>query len=70
MAISTQEQRMTKTELAAGRDVAIAGFGKFSVGERAARAGRSPATSARIQIAASRAAEFSAAAALKKQLSS
>jgi DNA-binding protein HU-beta len=30
-------------ELAAGRDVAIAGFGKFSVAERAAREGRNPA---------------------------
>jgi len=57
-------------ELAAGRDVAIAGFGKFSVGERAAREGRNPATGETIQIAASRAAKFSAAAALKKQLNS
>jgi DNA-binding protein HU-beta len=57
-------------ELAAGRDVAIAGFGKFSVGERAARDGRNPATGETIQIAASRAAKFSAAAALKSQLNS
>lgn len=57
-------------ELAAGRDVAIAGFGKFSVGERAAREGRNPATGETIQIAASRAAKFSAAAALKQQLNS
>jgi DNA-binding protein HU-beta len=100
MATSTQEHRMTKTELAqqvaaqagltgehaasavdavfdtiagelaAGRDVAIAGFGKFSVGDRAAREGRNPATGETIQIAASRAAKFSAAAALKKQLNS
>jgi DNA-binding protein HU-beta len=52
-------------ELAAGRDVAIAGFGKFSVTERAAREGRNIATGETIQIAASRAAKFSAAAALK-----
>ena len=52
-------------ELVAGRDVAIAGFGKFSVGERAAREGRNPATGETIQIAASRAAKFSAAAGLK-----
>jgi DNA-binding protein HU-beta len=51
-----------------GRDVAIAGFGKFSVGERAAREGRNPATGETIQIAASRAAKFSAAAGLKQQL--
>ncbi|MCA1680651.1 MAG: HU family DNA-binding protein [Actinobacteria bacterium] len=57
-------------ELAAGSDVAIAGFGKFSVGERAAREGRNPATGETIQIAASRAAKFSAAAGLKKQLNS
>ncbi|MCA1699338.1 MAG: HU family DNA-binding protein [Actinobacteria bacterium] len=55
-------------ELAVGRDVAIAGFGKFSVTERAAREGRNPATGETIQIAASRAAKFSAATALKAQL--
>lgn len=55
-------------ELAAGRDVAIAGFGKFSVGERAAREGRNPATGETIQIAASRAAKFSVAAGFKQQL--
>jgi DNA-binding protein HU-beta len=57
-------------ELAAGRDVAIAGFGKFSVGERAAREGRNPATGQTIQIAASRGAKFSAATGLKQQLNS
>jgi DNA-binding protein HU-beta len=46
----------------------IAGFGKFSVSERAAREGRNPATGQTIQIAASTAAKFSAATALKKQL--
>jgi DNA-binding protein HU-beta len=49
---------------------AIAGFGKFSVTDRGARAGRNPATGETIQIAASRAAKFSAAAALKSQLNS
>ena len=49
---------------------AIAGFGKFSVTERAAREGRNPATGETIQIDASRAAKFSAAAALKAQLNS
>ena len=58
------------SELAAGRDVAIAGFGKFSVSERTARDGRNPATGQTIRIAASKAAKFSAAAALKKQLNS
>jgi len=57
-------------ELSAGRDVVIAGFGKFGVTERAAREGRNPATGETIQIAASRAAKFSAAAALRAQLNS
>ena len=55
-------------ELAGGGEVAVAGFGKFSVSERSAREGRNPATGAPIQIAASKAAKFSAAAALKKSL--
>ena len=59
---------MIADELAAGRDVAIAAFGKFSVAERDAREGRNPATGETIQIAASRAAKFSAASALKSQL--
>lgn len=54
--------------LGVGGDVAIAGFGKFSVAERAAREGRL-ATGETIHIAASRGAKFSAAAALKQQLS-
>ena len=57
-------------ELAAGGEVALAGFGKFSVSHRAARSGRNPANGETIQIAASNAAKFSAAAALKKQLNS
>lgn len=57
-------------ELAAGREVSLAGFGKFSVSERAARQGRNPATGETIQIAASRAAKFSAASALKKRVNS
>ena len=57
-------------ELAAGGDVVIAAFGKFSISERAAREGRSPATSETIAIAASRGAKFSAATALKQQLNS
>jgi DNA-binding protein HU-beta len=55
-------------ELAAGNEVAIAGFGKFSVSDRSAREGRNPATGETIQIAASKAAKFSAASALKKSL--
>jgi len=55
-------------ELAAGREVALAGFGKFSVSQRAARQGRNPATGETINIAASKAAKFSAASALKQRL--
>ena len=38
-------------ELAAGGEVALAGFGKFSVSHRAARQGRNPSTGATISIA-------------------
>ena len=55
-------------ELAAGGEVALAGFGKFSVSHRAARQGRNPSTGQTIQIGASKAAKFSAASALKKRL--
>ena len=55
-------------ELASGGEVALAGFGKFSVSHRAAREGRNPSTGAPIKIAASKSAKFSAASALKKRL--
>jgi DNA-binding protein HU-beta len=55
-------------ELAAGGEVALAGFGKFSVSHRAARQGRNPSTGQPIHIGASKAAKFSAASALKKRL--
>jgi DNA-binding protein HU-beta len=57
-------------ELASGGEVALAGFGKFSVSHRAARQGRNPATGETINIAASKAAKFSAASALKNRLNS
>ncbi len=55
-------------ELASGGEVSLAGFGKFSVSNRSARQGRNPATGETIHIAASKAAKFSAASALKKRL--
>jgi len=55
-------------ELANGGEVALAGFGKFSVSHRSARQGRNPATGETINIAASKAAKFSSASALKKRL--
>ncbi|HEV2812306.1 MAG TPA: HU family DNA-binding protein [Solirubrobacteraceae bacterium] len=56
------------SELQGGGEVAIAGFGKFSVSDRAARQGVNPATGEKIQIAASKAAKFSAASGLKGKL--
>jgi DNA-binding protein HU-beta len=55
-------------ELASGGEVALAGFGKFSVSHRSARQGRSPSTGETIQIASSSQAKFSSASALKKRL--
>ena len=58
---------VTKT-LKKGEDVAISGFGKFSVIRRGARTGRNPATGAALKIRASRP-KFTAAAALKATVS-
>ena len=52
-------------ELAAGGEVALAGFGKFSVSHRAAREGRNPSTGETIQIAASKTAKITAGSKLK-----
>jgi DNA-binding protein HU-beta len=51
--------------LAAGQEIALTGFGKFSVAHRGARAGVNPSTGERIYIAASKAPRFSAGAKLK-----
>ena len=59
-----------KETLQRGGDVAITGFGKFSVAERGARQGVNPQTGERIQIAASKAPKFSAGADFKKALKS
>jgi len=55
-------------ELVGGGEVAVAGFGKFSVRERSARRGRNPSTGEPVQIAARKAAKFSVGAALKRRL--
>jgi len=55
-------------ELDAGRDVAIAGFGKFETRHRKARAGRNPATGEAIQIAAATVPAFKAAKGLKDRV--
>ena len=51
--------------LAGGDQVNIAGFGAFSVRERAARSGRNPQTGATIQIKASKSPGFKAGKAFK-----
>jgi|SRR5450755_4337842 nucleoid DNA-binding protein len=48
-----------------GDEVAITGFGKFSVVKRAARQGRNPATGESLKIRASKAPKFTAGASLK-----
>ncbi len=55
-------------ELDAGREVSIAGFGKFETRRRSARMGRNPATGATIHIAATTVAAFKAAKGLKDRV--
>ncbi len=52
-------------QLKKGDDVAITGFGKFSVSKRAARTGRNPQTGESLKIKASKIPKFSAGATLK-----
>jgi DNA-binding protein HU-beta len=51
--------------LAGGEDVAISGFGSFTVRSRKARQGRNPATGESMTIPASKSVGFKAAKALK-----
>ena len=55
-------------ELTRGNEVSLPGFGKFAVTERSARQGRNPQTGETIQIAATKAPRFQAAAPLKQAL--
>jgi DNA-binding protein HU-beta len=63
-ALNAFQDAVTK-ELAKGEEVVLAGFGKFSVTERAARTGRNPATGEPMEIAASKSVSFKAQKALK-----
>ncbi|WP_066568091.1 HU family DNA-binding protein [Snodgrassella sp. CFCC 13594] len=54
--------------LVQGETITLPGFGTFSLGERAARTGRNPKTGEALEIAASRAAKFKQAKALKEAL--
>lgn len=51
-----------------GEEVAIPGFGKFSVKDRPERQGRNPATGEAMTIAASKKVSFTAAKGLKDKL--
>ena len=53
-------------ELSTGGDVAITGFGKFSVSERSARTGVNPRTGEKMQIAAARVPRFTPGSKLKE----
>ena len=55
-----------EAELAAGGEVAITGFGRFSVAARSARQARNPRTGEPIEIPAGRAPRFSAGSQLKR----
>ncbi|MDH3402977.1 MAG: HU family DNA-binding protein [Acidobacteriota bacterium] len=57
------------TELDAGREVQILGFGNFGTKRRAARSGRNPATGATITIAAKKYPFFKAGKGLKDRVS-
>ena len=52
-----------------GDEVALTGFGKFSVAQRGARTGRNPQTGAAVKIKASKTPRFSAGATLKQAVS-
>jgi DNA-binding protein HU-beta len=58
--INTVEKTLKK-----GDDVALTGFGKFSVVKRNARVGRNPQTGEAVKIKASKAPKFTPGAALK-----
>ena len=55
-----------ESELAAGGEVAITGFGRFSVAERAARQARNPRTGEPIEVPPGRAPRFSPGNQLKR----
>ena len=66
---TTSGKGIIATELDAGSDVSIYGFGKFGSKSRAARTGRNPATGATITIAAKKYPTFQAAKGLKDRIS-
>ena len=63
-AVNSTVTVVTKT-LKKGDEVAITGFGKFSVAKRSARTGRNPQTGETLKIKASKTPKFTAGATLK-----
>lgn len=55
-----------KNTLASGEKVSIAGFGSFTISERAARIGKNPQTSEEIMIPASKSPKFKASKTFKE----
>jgi DNA-binding protein HU-beta len=66
-AVDSLVATVTKT-LKKGDDVAITGFGKWSVSRRGARTGRNPQTGESVKIRASKGAKFTPGATLKGAL--
>jgi DNA-binding protein HU-beta len=62
--VNTVQQTLKKCD-----DVALTGFGKFSVVKRAARNGRNPSTGQPVKIRASKAQKFTAGATFKTAVS-
>ena len=67
-AIDSTIDHISRT-LKKGEEVALTGFGKFSVVQRAARQGVNPRTGEPVKIKASKAPKFSAGAGLKQAVS-
>ena len=61
-------QGLIASELAAGGDVSIGGFGKFETRERGAREARNPATGGTVHVPARRAPAFKPARNLKDRV--
>jgi integration host factor subunit alpha len=59
---------LVKSSLAGGDDVLISGFGKFMVGQKAARRGRNPATGGSLTLAGRKVVKFRCSPVLKARI--
>jgi integration host factor subunit alpha len=59
---------LIKTELTAGKDVLVSGFGKFWVKEKGERRGRNPATGEDMMLDARRVVTFKCSGQLRKKI--